>query len=148
MRGGLLTTQAGQTGQALPSPERKRLAARSFAQLLRDGIAIELTVCGRSMRPLLRDGDVLSIEPAAVRDVRPGEIVLIDSDAGLIVHRLMRIDATTLRTRGDGCIGHDQPHPHAALVGKAAAFRRDGVLHPLDRGPVAVVHALYALLRT
>lgn len=58
---------------------------------------------GRSMYPLLREGDLLTIHSLAPGDAQCGDVVLIsfEQDARDVIHRIVDISAAGMRTRGD-----------------------------------------------
>jgi signal peptidase I len=89
-----------------------------------------LPVRGNSMRPLLRDGDAVLVEHTACV-VQPGDIVVVRTQAGLVVHRVLRrLPGATLITRGDNTAAADPPIAEAALVGRVSRLRRGH--HELD----------------
>lgn len=56
---------------------------------------------GPSMRPTLQPGDLLTVE-AECKDLSLGDIIVFRDDAGqTIVHRVVALDQTGVRTRGD-----------------------------------------------
>jgi phage repressor protein C with HTH and peptisase S24 domain len=103
------------------------------AQLLREGGAVAMPLGGSSMRPLFTPGDTLRIDPATAVTVAPGDIVVLDLDGQLLVHRLVYKTAWSVVTRGDDSPACDPPQPHAAVIGR------------VDVAPSS--SALYATLR-
>jgi hypothetical protein len=104
---------------------------------------------GASMAPLLRPGDSLRLAPLDPADARRGMLVAVAVRGRLVVHRLVRIDAGRLVTRGDALPSEDAPMAPAALVGRITALRgHDG--HGLDftLAPWPVVERLLGLLGT
>ncbi len=60
--------------------------------LLAEGKTIRIKAHGYSMYPCIKPGSLLLIEPINLKGFpRPGEIIAIKRDSGLIVHRLSRI---------------------------------------------------------
>jgi signal peptidase len=65
------------------------------------------TAYGVSMEPTLRDGDLIWLKPAAVSDIRVGDIVTLSSpESGSITHRLIQVQrlppgGCLLETKGD-----------------------------------------------
>jgi hypothetical protein len=94
---------------------------RWVEESLRGGRACELTLRGDSMAPLVRDGDVVCVEPGAAR---PGELVLAERDGRLVTHRLVSLAAGVAVTRGDACRGDDPPVPATALLGRVVRIKR------------------------
>ncbi len=67
----------------------------------------KMDVQGVSMEPLIYEGDVLYIEKRASYDI--GDIVVIvDSAARLLVHRVIYIKDDKLITKGDNAIGSEE----------------------------------------
>jgi hypothetical protein len=115
--------------------------AQLAAEALRGGFTVELPVAGVSMWPLLRRGDLVTIEPA--RRVAPGELAFVARGDGFVLHRV--VASAPLTTRGDGCAQADPPHAPDALIGRAIAFRRRGVRVRLD-GPVGRALSVWSRL--
>ncbi len=94
---------------------------------------------GSSMHGTFRPGDLLYVEPAALEDVRPGDVVLFSSGEGgaSLAHRVQARVASGLLTRGDA---HSLPDPAPVtaerLVGRVRFYERRGQVHPV-RGGVA-----------
>jgi signal peptidase I len=60
--------------------------------LLSEGKTIRIKAHGYSMYPCIRPGSLILIEPLNIKGMpRPGEIIAIRREAGLIVHRLVKI---------------------------------------------------------
>lgn len=77
-------------------------------------------VVGGSMAPAIAPGDVVLADPAAVRAVRPGQIVLTRPPAGgLLTHRVVQVRPDgTLVTRGDAnAVDDSRPLSRGAVVG-------------------------------
>jgi hypothetical protein len=62
------------------------------ADLLRLGKTLRFQARGSSMQPLVRDGDILLVQPAGCHRIRVGDVVLCSSQAEhrVIVHRVVR----------------------------------------------------------
>jgi hypothetical protein len=89
------------------------------AELLREGRTVELPAIGTSMRPLFAPGDRLLVRPARATDARPGDVVLVQLDDGLVAHRLLWATPNELHTRGDQG-ADDPPFPASSLIGIVA----------------------------
>ena len=73
-----------------PSPDqRAALLASLFIEALRRGEPSWFQVSSGSMRPLLRVGDCVRVEPTQAGTLRPGEIAAFETPQGLTVHRLL-----------------------------------------------------------
>lgn len=95
---------------------------------------LEVRVRGDSMKPTLKPGECVHIEPVRVQDLRPGDIVLMrHGHGGGVLHRYLGTTPQgALLTRGDNRRWPDAPWPPEALVGRATAWTRaDGTIaHP------------------
>jgi signal peptidase I len=60
--------------------------------LLTEGKTIRIKAHGYSMYPCIKPGSLILIEPLNIKGMpRPGEIIAIQRESGLIVHRLSKI---------------------------------------------------------
>ena len=96
-----------------------------------------IRVFGSSMRPLIRNGDIVRVESVRGADVRWGEIVVCyDADAGALAHRVLKTVVTEdnhrLLLKGDaahrcdGLVGAEQ------VLGRVTTIERDGHLIRVD----------------
>jgi len=70
------------------------------ADLLHAGIALRFTAQGSSMKPMLRNGDILVVKPVDKHRIKIGDIVLCTvSERRVVVHRVIR-----KRTGKDGLV--------------------------------------------
>lgn len=87
-----------------------------------------LPIRGRSMLPLLREGDDVLV--AHTRDLYPGEIAVFQQPGGLVAHRVLAVFTVggeqILRTKGDNTLGVDPPARSNQIVGRAVNIRRGG----------------------
>ncbi len=98
-----------------------------FAQAaVAQGRALWLTVEGDSMRPILRPGDRILIQPGS--SLRPGNLITFTDGTDLCTHRLIgkagRARKTVLFTKGDLSCRWDQPIPVEAVLGKVIAVQK------------------------
>jgi hypothetical protein len=97
-------------------------AFREIAEeLLTAGVAFRFQARGRSMLPIIYDGDILHVRAINPQDVRTGEIVLFKDNKGFKAHRVLRKEKDLFVTRGDsgvepGCIIRGEQ-----IMGKIAA---------------------------
>ncbi|MBN1813531.1 MAG: S24/S26 family peptidase [Anaerolineae bacterium] len=111
---------------------------------------LQLRVRGRSMWPTLQPGDQVTVEPATVDDLRPGDWVLLEGQEGLFLHRLLGFDKKgALLTKGDGHRAPDAPWPPQALRGRAVALSRQGQTIPISSSSMrervkTIIHRLMA----
>lgn len=115
----------------------RALATATLRQILREGRTAELPAVGISMRPLLAPGRPLRVVHAAIDELRPGDVVVVDSGDALVCHRLVYVTADRLVTRGDDTPDCDPPLPHDALIGRVE----------VPPSPHALYCAVRALLR-
>lgn len=80
--------------------DNKTLFAAVEARLA-EGQSVEMPLCGVSMVPTLRNGDIITLEPAAV--VAVGDVVLFRSQGRHLLHRVVAIDGDTFTMQGDNC---------------------------------------------
>lgn len=83
----------------------RAVAPRLAEAILRECLVLDphggrLTVSGRCMEPVLREGAVIQVE-APAGPVRTGDVVLVRTSAGLRLHRIVLRLGQTLRTKGD-----------------------------------------------
>ncbi|MDR2823993.1 MAG: S24/S26 family peptidase [Prevotellaceae bacterium] len=72
-------------------------------RILATGENVSITVKGRSMTPLLRNGrDAVVLSPANVRALKVGQIVLFRHRERHLLHRIVKIDGENLVIQGDG----------------------------------------------
>ncbi len=107
--------------------------------LLRRGMAVRFRAHGRSMEPMVRDGDVLTVEPARLAELRVGDIALHRVGNGqLVAHRVVARCAAggraLLATRGDAAFGAADRVGERDVLGRVVARERDGRAVRLGRG--------------
>ncbi len=84
------------------------------ADLLARGHTVRLRAAGGSMRPFIRPGTVVTVEPLAdTSRLRVGDVVFVLSGGLPMMHRVVRA-APHLRTKGDA-LGHYDPPPDTVL---------------------------------
>lgn len=111
------------------------------ADLLSRGTRVRFRPSGRSMYPSIREGELITVEPVAPRDVKVADIVLYRSERGLIAHRLVgtqRIQCTALTQssvlsphhffllRGDTSSSWDEPVEAHQILGRVVFVERNG----------------------
>ena len=108
----------------------ERDAAPVVEAILADGHALRIPVCGVSMHPALREGDVAVIAPFLGLP-RIGQIVLARTAGGpLVVHRLVNVELQSgrrlYRLKGDTGARADAGVLREELYGRLIAVERDG----------------------
>ncbi|MCX6559338.1 MAG: S24/S26 family peptidase [Candidatus Aminicenantes bacterium] len=108
-----------------------RLGTPGLADLMRgilaEGRSVRFRAGGSSMRPHLRDGDIVLIGPVA----RPYEIGDVAAFAGspegaLLIHRLVGIQDAAFRFKGDSAKFFDPPVPRDDVFGIVLSVERRG----------------------
>ena len=81
------------------------------------------------MYPSIREGELITVEPVAARDVQLEDIVLYRSERGLIAHRVIAIasrDSRVFRLRGDASLSCDEPVEAHRILGRVVGVQRNG----------------------
>jgi signal peptidase I len=91
--------------------------------LLSEGKTIRIKAHGYSMYPCIKPGSLILIEPISVKGKpRPGEIIAIRRESGLIVHRLTKIinknNIAYYVARGDSNAYADNPVKIDKIAGR------------------------------
>jgi len=103
---------------------------------LQRGQHIRLTVKGGSMRPFIKSGDVVELEPVD-RLVRIGDVVLLkcgSGEEGYVLHRVVRLQGEMIFIRGDAQDVADGPFAQGDVLGRVTKTYANGRLRQLDRG--------------
>ena len=118
---------------------------------LASGTPLILRIRGTSMLPALWSGDCISVRPAVLADVRPGDVAVFVRNRHLVVHRVVRrsegAGAGTVVTRGDAQRHDDPPIEEFELLGVAEAVHRFGKQRPLRRRMPAIARGVAWLVR-
>lgn len=99
--------------------------------LLSEGKTIRIKAHGYSMYPCIKPGSLILIEPLNVKGPpRPGEIIAMRRDRGLIVHRLSKIinknGITLYIARGDSNAYADNPVKIDKIAGRIVRAEATG----------------------
>jgi signal peptidase I len=99
--------------------------------LLAEGKTIRIKAHGYSMFPCIKPGSLILIEPLNIKGMpRPGEIIAIKRENGLIVHRLSRIinqnGVTCYIARGDSNAYTDNPVKIDKIAGRIVRAESTG----------------------
>jgi hypothetical protein len=118
--------------------------------LLRDGKAVRFRAHGTSMQPLVRDGDVLLVQPVDLHSVRAGDIVLCGREPGaVVVHRVLRRlpgrDGHDFLLQGDQVARPDGLIAAAQVYGRLVSIERDGMPIAMDRPVMRLLGGLVVL---
>jgi signal peptidase I len=95
---------------------------------LGSGEEITLRVSGKSMFPLMKQGDSIRIERCAPEVIGLGDIITFKRAGTYYTHRLLcvvkRGDGIRLITKGDSEINTDPPVPPDQVLGRVAAIQK------------------------
>ena len=104
---------------------------------------------GRSMGGTFRPGDCLTVAPASLTDVRPGDVVVYrgpnhQGDAEELVHRVMAVAPGGLVARGDNNPCADTTLVTADnLLGRVTHVERGGKTQPVRSGQLGRLRARF-----
>lgn len=87
--------------------------------MVESGYDLRVHVTGRSMRPFLKGGEVVTIRPARVEPFGFGQLILVRGAGGtLVLHRVIgRTVAGAWLTKGDGLQAPDAPVKAGDVLG-------------------------------
>ena len=108
------------------------MVAAAGAELVRLGLLrtgrVRFRARGLSMRPFLRDGDVVSVVRADPDHLGVGDVVCYESEPGRVaLHRVVDRDADHLVAKGDALAWVERVPPERVLGRLAAVERRRGL---------------------
>ena len=105
-------------------------------QLIENNHAVKIVASGYSMFPFMRNGDVQTISPIPIEEIKVGDVAVFERDNDWISHRVIAIrntnNETTLTLRGDTSIQLDPLVTKANYIGKTVAFERGGTVYSID----------------
>jgi len=101
-------------------------------EALKSGRRVRFRATGGSMRPAIREGDILVVAPARPDELAPGDIVLSRVGRKLTAHRLVEVTRAGVPggqavapfrvvCRGDAACGPDLPLDPSHILGKVIA---------------------------
>src|SRR5215469_18955635 len=104
-------------------------------ELLSRGCRVRFRAEGASMRPTIRGGETITIEP--VSEIKMGDIAFYRADRGLIAHRVVGVrngngKAPVFLTRGEDAGSTEEAVEEQRVLGKVVAVERNG--HSIDLG--------------
>lgn len=99
--------------------------------LFAEGLSVRFRAGGRSMLPVVRDGDCLTVSPVRPADVGPGDVLLCDTRRGPIAHRVLSVATgpggeRRFTLRGDASRTCDVPVAEAEVRGRVVSVERAG----------------------
>lgn len=85
---------------------------------------LRLMVTSGSMRPVLRENDIVVAQPVDPHALQPGEVIVVQREGEWITHRLVTIDGHGWHTQGDAARHADDPAGEKEIVGRVIAIER------------------------
>ena len=110
-----------------------RLSGSSLAELMKStlqkGASFRFSARGKSMKPFIRDRDVLTVSKSSETGIRIGDVsAVINPVSGtLIVHRVVGKSDTEVLIKGDNCRFADGLFPCESVAGIVSKVERNGV---------------------
>ena len=104
-------------------------------EILRNNQRIRFRVHGSSMRPCIRDDELIEIEPIGTGSLRKGDVVLFNPlPDRFFVHRIIHLDKENqlFLIQGDALRQPDGLIPTSMIFGRVAALERRGKWHRFD----------------
>lgn len=95
-------------------------------ELLCQGLCVRFTVTGTSMRPLLEDGEVVTLAPVNPHELKIGDLALVRRPSqSLTLHRLVRrTEAGLLVFKGDAINKYDEPVGTDHVIGRVIEIEK------------------------
>lgn len=87
---------------------------------------LRLRLYGTSMVPSIRSGEVVRVRAVAPGVLRRGDVVLCHGEGRLLAHRVLRLSAGSLITRGDTVRRADPPIEVSRVIGRVESVERHG----------------------
>lgn len=118
-------------------------------ELLESGYSIEFQATGNSMHPTIKDGEMITVQPLRISDIKAGDVVLYRNQTGVIAHRVVRVeqrDHIQLILRGDASETFDAPVDAHQILGKVISTTRADKKIALNKRGLKLVHVLRAKL--
>lgn len=103
--------------------------------LLQQGISIKFPVRGQSMHPVIRDSDVVQVDPVTFTRVKKGDIVLVQLKRGVVIHRITGVTDNSFRICGDSPGSTEEIVNPTDISGRVRWVERNGRRIFLDTLP-------------
>jgi signal peptidase I len=121
-----MKSEAASDNTARHTAEVYQAAAREAWQTAGATAGLRLKVISDSMRPLLRVGDVVVVQPVDPHALQPGEVMVVVRGGEWITHRLVAVDERGWHTHGDNTRYADEAASASEIVGRVIAIERAG----------------------
>ncbi len=130
-----------------------------FADILNQKLDLRIRVTGRSMRPVINNGDIVLLHKVPQETLQCGDIVyFMDSDGSPVLHRIisrtLQADSSySYITKGDALLQTDAPISGDQILGKAFSVEKrlplaGTITIGLDSIFCSSLNSLYRVLRT
>jgi hypothetical protein len=100
---------------------------------LHAGNPLKIRARGLSMWPFLRDGSDVELMPCTSHELDVGDVVLIKTGAGLLLHRIVGREGGGFRTKGDARRRDDGVIPRGRILGRLPRRRRGVLIAAMSR---------------
>ncbi len=128
-----------------------------FADILQQELDLRVKVTGRSMRPFINNGEVVTLRKVSPESLKCGDIIYYTTkNETPVLHRIISKtvlpgNIITFRTKGDALLQKDEPIGADRLLGKAFKVEKKLPLigplsFSLDSILSSVLYRIYALL--
>lgn len=119
--------------------------------ILNRGRHFRILIRGRSMSPMLRDGDVVEIRDFDLNRLRVGDLLLFKTESGhLVLHRYLsqrvRDGRVWLTTKGDASRGCDRPIASHQVLGRVVQIHRPHGVRSLEGLSARLANYIFAKL--
>src|SRR5215211_3624562 len=109
--------------------EKSKMFLETSRELLLGGYPIRFCANGQSMKPTIKDGEVIIIEPVEPANIKRGDIIFYRTKCGVIAHRVVDIkreagEQATFILRGDSAAASDSPVAANEILGRVVAVER------------------------
>jgi phage repressor protein C with HTH and peptisase S24 domain len=110
--------------------DQEALLPQLVESCLQAGADARFEVSGRSMWPLIRPGDVVTVRQPATGELALGDVVAVKGmpGGGLLVHRIVRLREGRLLLRGDNTTLANGEYPTGQVLAVVDAVERHGRL--------------------
>lgn len=125
---------------------RQRAAVELAREKLAQSSLVRLRVSSDSMAPLIEQGDTVLVRSVHPRDLRRGDLLLVERDGSFLVHRLVAAGAHDVQTKGDNVSHADPAVALQEVLGRVVAVERGGRRIELEEGRWPLVNRSLGLL--
>ncbi|MFD2598311.1 S24 family peptidase [Sphingobacterium corticis] len=94
--------------------------------LLEEGKAVKFALRGESMRPFLKQNDLITVKPIREVSLKKGHIVLAQWNAKFVLHRIIRLEQKKIYLAGDGNLSQIEEVSENDVIAFLSEVTRDG----------------------